>query len=174
MLTQRYMCTPIFCSIGYSQPRYGNKKCLSMGEWIKKLWYMYIRILFSHKKEEIFPFVTTWMDFKGHYVRWNWSNKEKWQVWSLSYMWNIKQTKNQKLTDREQIGDCWGENRGMEMRNGWRGQKANKRKYAMKKSIHCTVGTCKLHTKLNHTRSLALNGSSSKGRWTPHTGDAQR
>ena len=36
-----------------------------MGEWIKKLWYMYIRILFSHKKKEIFPCVKTWMDFKG-------------------------------------------------------------------------------------------------------------
>ena len=34
-------------------------------EWIKKRSYSYTRKLLSHKKNEIFPFATTWMDLKG-------------------------------------------------------------------------------------------------------------
>ena len=30
-----------------------------------RIWHVYNRISFSHKKKEILPFVTTWMDLKG-------------------------------------------------------------------------------------------------------------
>ena len=35
-------------------------------EWMKKMWYVYIYngILLSHKKNEIMPFVATWMDLE--------------------------------------------------------------------------------------------------------------
>ena len=37
-----------------------------MDEWIKKMWYIHHGILLSHKKKnEILPFVTTWMDLEG-------------------------------------------------------------------------------------------------------------
>ena len=32
-----------------------------MDGWIKKMWYTHSRKLFSHTKNEILPFVTTWM-----------------------------------------------------------------------------------------------------------------
>lgn len=36
-----------------------------MGEWLKKLQYVYSEILLSHKNEEILLFVTTQMDLEG-------------------------------------------------------------------------------------------------------------
>ena len=34
-------------------------------KWIKKMWYcIYSGILLSHKKNEIMPFVETWMDLE--------------------------------------------------------------------------------------------------------------
>ena len=41
--------------------------CLSIDEWIKKVWCIYIcnGIVFSQKKNEIMPFATTWMDLES-------------------------------------------------------------------------------------------------------------
>ena len=38
-------------------------KCPSTDEWVKKMWYN--GRLFSHKKKEILPVVTTSMDLEG-------------------------------------------------------------------------------------------------------------
>ena len=40
-------------------------KCPSMDEWTQKMWYIHNEIWFIHKKKEILPFATTWMDFKS-------------------------------------------------------------------------------------------------------------
>ena len=43
-------------------------ECPWTDEWIKKRYILYTHthgILFSHKKEEILPFATTWVDFEG-------------------------------------------------------------------------------------------------------------
>ena len=41
-------------------------KCPLMDEWIKKMWYIYIREYYSAiKKNEILPFATTWMELEG-------------------------------------------------------------------------------------------------------------
>ena len=74
------------CSLQHylKQPRNGNGKSLysSMDEWIKKFWslslslssvclsiylsiYLSNGILLSHKKSEILPFATTWMEREG-------------------------------------------------------------------------------------------------------------
>ena len=34
-------------------------------EWIKKVWYTNTEILLNIKNNEIFPFVTTWIDLEG-------------------------------------------------------------------------------------------------------------
>ena len=42
-------------------------KCPSIGEWLKKMWYMYTMEYYSviKKKNAILPFVITWMDLEG-------------------------------------------------------------------------------------------------------------
>ena len=69
-------CTPMFTAACFIIAKtWKQPKCLLTDEWIKKLRYVcmcvYIHththngILFSHKKEEILPFMTTWMDTEG-------------------------------------------------------------------------------------------------------------
>ena len=43
-------------------------KCPLTGEWVKKMWYIYIYTMDYYsaiKKNENLPFVTTWMDLEG-------------------------------------------------------------------------------------------------------------
>ena len=41
-------------------------KCPSVNEWIKKLWYIYtIEYYAVERKEELLPFVTTWIDLES-------------------------------------------------------------------------------------------------------------
>ena len=40
-------------------------KCLSVDEWIKKLWYIYtMEYYVAIKRKEILPFTTAWMDLE--------------------------------------------------------------------------------------------------------------
>ena len=41
-------------------------KCPPIDEWIKKWWYIYtVEYYLAIKKNEIFAFLTTWMDLEG-------------------------------------------------------------------------------------------------------------
>ena len=41
-------------------------RCTLIDEWIKKMWFMLIMEYYSViKKNEILPFVTTWMELEG-------------------------------------------------------------------------------------------------------------
>ena len=43
-----------------------QSKCPSIDEWIKTMWYVYIiEPTQPLKKNEILPFVATWMDLEG-------------------------------------------------------------------------------------------------------------
>ena len=43
-----------------------ERKCPSMDEWIKKMWYIYTTEYYSAiKKNEILPLATMWMELEG-------------------------------------------------------------------------------------------------------------
>ena len=47
-------CIPLFIAALFTIARTWKQPiCPSIGEWIKKLWYIYNGILLSHKKEHI-------------------------------------------------------------------------------------------------------------------------
>ena len=79
-ITQKYMCYPfVHSSIVYSDKIWKQPKCPSMDEWMKKIWYIYGMEYYSAtKKNEIFLFVTSWMDSEGIMLSENKSkNKQK-------------------------------------------------------------------------------------------------
>ena len=52
MLLRRGTCTPMFiAALSTIAKVWKESECPSMDEWIKKMWYIYNGILFSHKKE---------------------------------------------------------------------------------------------------------------------------
>ena len=90
-----------------------------------KMWHIYNRVLFNHKKKEILQFVTTWMDLEGIVLS-EVRQRQKPILYDLIYMWNLKKKKNQKQKNETKAIDT--ENRLMVARgrggNGWRWSKA--------------------------------------------------
>ena len=66
VLTHRSTCTPMFiAALSTIAKLWKEPKCLSTDEWIKKLWFMYtMEYYLAMGKNEIWPFVATWMDLK--------------------------------------------------------------------------------------------------------------
>ena len=60
-------CTPMFIAALFTVAKiWKQPKCPSTDEWIKKMWYIYTRECYSAiRKNEIMPFVATWMDLEG-------------------------------------------------------------------------------------------------------------
>ena len=94
LVSWRDICTTVLIATLFTIAKiWKAHKCLSMDEWIKKMWlsvylsidiyllisiYLYLSISIMEyysaiKKKEILPFVTTWMDQEGitYYVKWN-------------------------------------------------------------------------------------------------------
>ena len=67
MLFQRDTCTPMFiAALSTIAKVWKDPKCLSLDEWIKKMWFIYTMEYYSAiKKNEILPFATMWMELEG-------------------------------------------------------------------------------------------------------------
>ena len=65
-VSQKDTCAPMFIAVLFTIAKtWKQPKCPSTEEWIKKMWYVYIKGLSpSHKNNEIKPFAATWMDLE--------------------------------------------------------------------------------------------------------------
>ena len=79
--------------------------------------HIYNEILLSHEKWNFF-ICSNMNRLRGHYVKWNESNRERPILYNITYMWNLKnktvsKTKEKQIHRyREQINSYqWGEGR---------------------------------------------------------------
>ena len=66
-LTQKNVCTSMLITMLFTTAKiWKQPKCLSVDQWVKKLWYIYTVEYYSAVKErEILPFATAWMDLES-------------------------------------------------------------------------------------------------------------
>ena len=63
-VTGKDICTPMFIAALFTIAKTCKQpKCLSTGEWIRKMWYIYsVEYYSAIKKNEMMPLAATWMD----------------------------------------------------------------------------------------------------------------
>ena len=89
-------------------------KYLLIDEWIKKMWSIHTVEYYSTiKKNEIMPFVATWMDLDIIIASEVKSGRERRISYDIAYMWNlIYKTETHSETLRTNLwlplGKCWG------------------------------------------------------------------
>ena len=67
VLMHRGTCTPMFiAALSTLAKLWKEPKCPPTDEWIKKLWFIYtMEYYMTMRKNEIWPFVATWMELKS-------------------------------------------------------------------------------------------------------------
>ena len=89
-LTWKDMCSSMLTAALFTIAKtWKQPKCLSVDEWIKKVWYTHMHTqnrLFSHKKNKILLYVTTWMDLKNFFMLSEISQRKTNAIWSLLYV----------------------------------------------------------------------------------------
>ena len=79
-------CTAMFITALFTiAKKWKQPKCLSVDEWIKKMWYIYTMEYYSaFKKKQILQFATTWMVLEGiMFSEISQAEKDKYQMISL-------------------------------------------------------------------------------------------
>ena len=64
---QKNLCTPMFTATQFTVAKgWKQPKCLSVKEWIKKLWYIYMMEYYAaERKKELLLFATARMDLES-------------------------------------------------------------------------------------------------------------
>ena len=103
-----------------------------MSEWKKCVKCIYYEMLFSLKKMNSLPFVTTQMSLKDIMLR----GKERQILYDLTFMWNLKKTELIEVENNIVIarGEVWGLGEMDE-----NGQKMQTSRYKINKFWECNV-----------------------------------
>ena len=86
VLTHRGTCTPMFIAVFSTIAKlWKEPKCPSTDEWIKKMWFICsMEYYLAMRKNEIMPFVATWMELKGIMLsERSQSEKDRYHMFSL-------------------------------------------------------------------------------------------
>ena len=86
MLIRRGTCTPVFIPALLTIAKvWKEPKCPSTDEWIKKMWFIStMEYYLAMRKNEIWPFVATWIELEGVMVsETSQSEKDKYHMISL-------------------------------------------------------------------------------------------
>ena len=100
-LIQRDTCTPIFIAALYTLAKlWKQPKCPWMGK--KDVVNIYNGILFSHQKNKILPFTTTWMDLESTTLsKISLSEKDKYHMISLiCRIWETNKEREKNKRDK--------------------------------------------------------------------------
>ena len=89
-IIQKDTCNPMFIAALFTMAKIWKQyKCPMTEEWIKKIWYICtIKYYSAIKKNEIMPFVTTWIDLEDTMLS-EMSQTEKHQYCMISLMCGI-------------------------------------------------------------------------------------
>ena len=64
--SRRDIWIPVFIAALFTVVKmWKQPKCPLTDEWIKEMWYVYMEYYSALKKEEILPYMTTWMNLEG-------------------------------------------------------------------------------------------------------------
>ena len=103
-LIQKDTCTPMFIAALFTTAKTRKQpKCPLTDEWIKKMWYIYTMEYYSAiKKNEIMPFAATRMDLEIIILsEVSQTEKDKYHMISITYMWNLKNDMNKSIYKTE-------------------------------------------------------------------------
>ena len=100
-LIQRDICTCMFIATLFTIAKlWKQPKCLSIDEWIKKMWDICNGILFSHEKEWNLAICHNMDGTREYNAKWNKSVGKRKIPYDFTHMWNLRH-KISKGTKRE-------------------------------------------------------------------------
>jgi len=112
-ILKKYLHSHVHCNLFTVTKIWKQPKCVSVGDWIKKIWYTHTHththtgVLFCLEKKEIVSFVTTGMN----YAKWNKPDTERQILYGITIYGNLKKKKADliEIRNRMVIARGWGE-----------------------------------------------------------------
>ena len=109
-MTQKVTCIPVFTAALFTIVKTSRQPpCPLREDWKKKVWYIYRMESYSAiKKNEIMPFVATWVDLEIVILSEVSQTEEK---YNIPYMWNLERNETNELPyKRERDSQTWKTN----------------------------------------------------------------